>query len=101
MRRGSTPTHIFEIPDALVGNIRSVEITYAQKKEIILQKDSYDCDIDGNTISVKLTQSDTFRFADGVNVEIQVRILDNAENAFASDIMCVSCDRCLSDEVLI
>lgn len=100
MRKGTTPTHVFEVPSAMAGNIRSVEITYSQKRQIVLQKDTYDCTISGNTISVTLTQLDTFKFIDDINVEIQVRVLDNADNAFASNIMCVSCDRCLSEEVL-
>ena len=100
MRKGTTPTHIFEIPAEMVGNVKSVEITYSQKRKIVLQKDTYDCTITGNTISVMLTQLDTFKFADDVNVEIQVRISDNGGNTLASDIKCVSCYRCLSDEVL-
>lgn len=100
MKKGGTPIHTFEIPPELVGNIKSVEITYSQKKQIILQKNTEDCTINENIISVTLTQLDTFRFTDDVNVEIQVRILDEAGNVFPSNIMCVSCDRCLSNEVL-
>lgn len=100
MRKGTTPTHTFELPAAMVGKVRSVEITYSQRKQVVLQKNTYDCTINDNTISVTLTQLDTFKFIDDVNVEIQVRILDKANNAFASKIMCISCDRCLSDEVL-
>lgn len=101
MRKGTTPTHTFELPVAMVNAIKSVEVTYSQNKQIVLQKDTWDCIIDGNVVSVTLSQLDTFKFRDDVNVEIQVRVLDNAGNAFASSIMCVSCERCLSDEVLL
>ena len=101
MKKGTTPTHTFELPEAVVNTIRDVEITYSQNRRVILQKDMYDCTIEGNIISVTLTQADTFKFMDDVNVEIQVRVLDDAENVFASNIMCVSCERCLSDEVLL
>ena len=100
MRIGTTPTHTFEMPTTMVGNIKSVEIIYSQKNNIVLRKSTEDITINDNLVSVTLTQEDTFKFADGVNAEIQVRVLDKADNAFVSNIMCVSCDRCLTDEVL-
>ena len=100
MKKGTTPTHIFELPVELAGNIKSVEIIYSQRRHIVLRKHTDDCVIEDNIISVTLTQFDTFKFADDVNVEIQVRVLDQVDNVLASNIMCVSCDRCLTDEVL-
>lgn len=99
MRRGTTPTHNFVLPiDQNV--IHGVEITYCQNRKIILQKYDRDCEIADNIISVTLTQMDTFAFSDNVNVEIQLRILTENEEVLASNIICVSCERCLSDEVL-
>lgn len=99
MRKGGTPTHTFELPTTLV-DIKNVEITYAQNKQVVLRKSTSDCTVTDNQISVTLTQEDTFRFTDGVTVEIQLRLLDNVDHVFISNIMRVSCDRCLSDEVL-
>ena len=99
MRKGTTPTHTFILP--ITGDtIKGVEVTYSQNQKVVLQKDIDDCTIDGNVLSVTLTQLETFEFADGMNVEIQVRVLDEDDNVFASNIMCVPCHRCLSDEVL-
>lgn len=100
MRIGTTPTHTFTLP---IGKdrIRSVEITYCQNKVVVLQKFTSDCTIDEKSVSVTLSQVDTFEFIGGVNVEVQIRVLDINDNTFASDIVCVSCERCLSTEVLI
>lgn len=100
MKRGSTPTHTFTLP---VGKdmIKNIEITYAQMGQIILQKYTQNCTISGNTAFVTLSQLDTLEFADGVNVEIQIRVLDKSGTVHSSDIMCISCDKCLSAGVLV
>jgi iron-sulfur cluster repair protein YtfE (RIC family) len=99
MRIGTTPTHTFQIP-INAEMVKSVEITYCQGGEIILQKYTEDCTIEGNTISTTLTQEDTFEFNDKINVEIQVRILDFTGAAMASNIMTVDVKKCLSKDVL-
>ena len=100
MKIGTTPTHTFTLP---VGedSIKSIEITYSQNGKIVLQKYTRNCTITGNTASVTLSQLDTFEFKGGVNVEIQIRVLDKGNKVFSSDVMCISCDKCLSTEVLI
>lgn len=99
MRKGTTPTHTFVLP-ITADTIKNIEITYSQNNEIVLQKDIYDCTIEGNVVSVTLSQLETFAFADNVNVEIQVRALDHTDHVLASTISSVSLERCLSDEVL-
>ena len=99
MRIGTTPTHTFTLPfDTEI--IRAVEITYSQNGKVVLKKDQRDCTLSGNTISTKLSQLDTFEFDECSHVEIQIRIMDHEESVFASDIIRVSCKKCLSDEVL-
>ena len=99
MRIGTTPTHKFTLPFS-TEMIDTVEITYCQNKKVVLQKYNRDCTMSGNTVSVTLTQEDTFEFAEGVNVEIQIRVVTTDDTALASDIVKVSCQRCLSEEVL-
>lgn len=99
MRIGTTPTHTFELPFN-VAVIDAVEITYCQNKKIVLQKNEDDCTMGENIVAVTLSQQDTFKFTPDVNVEIQIRIVGTDGNVYASDIMCVSCGRCLSDEVI-
>lgn len=99
MRRGTTPTHTFTIPfdTAMVDKI---EIVYAQGDMEVLRKGTEDCTLEGQTITTQLTQNDTFLFNTANNVQIQLRIMDKDGNVFGSDIMVVSCKKCLSNEVL-
>lgn len=99
MIRGTTPTHIFNIPfdTSLVDEIK---ITYAQEDEIILIKGTTDCTLENSTISVTLSQEDTFKFDHTKAVQIQVRILTVNGEAFASIVEKVGVSKCLDDEVL-
>ena len=68
---------------------------------VILEKKDKQCVLDGNTVSLKLTQEDTFLFEYGKNVEIQMRILTMGGDALASNIRVISADKCLDNEVLV
>lgn len=99
MYRATTPTHTFEIPfDAEI--IKDFIITYCQSEKIILEKRLSDCKIDGNIISVKLTQKETNLFDKSINVEMQMRVLTKGGDALASQIISKPCWRVLNDEVL-
>jgi hypothetical protein len=99
MMQGTTPTHIFKLPFD-VSAVKAVQIIYAQNDTEVLTKDINDCELEGNTISTKLTQDETLQLDHRYNVQIQIRVLTAADDALASDVICVKCDRCLSDEVL-
>ena len=99
MKRGTTPTHEFVLPFS-VDMIDEVEITYCQNGEEIMKKYAEQCTMEGKTISLQLSQDETFDFNEGHNVEIQLRVLTKGGDVYASDIFKVSCKRCLSDEVL-
>ncbi len=99
MRKGTTPTHSFVLPFS-TGLIQEVEITYHQNGEEVLTKYKDDATFAGNTVSVTLTQDETFEFNEDVNVEIQIRVLTSEGMVAASDIIRIGCNRCLSNEVL-
>lgn len=99
MRIGTTPTHQFTLPFD-VETLLALEITYSQDNQVVLQKREQDCTMEGNMVSVTLSQEETFGFDEYMNVEIQLRVLTTGNNVFSSDIFNVSCKRCLSDEVL-
>lgn len=99
MIRGTTPTHIFNIPfDTSL--VDEVKITYAQDDEIVLIKGTSDCVLDTNTIKVTLSQEDTFLFDHKKNVQVQVRLLTKSGEAFASIVENVGVSKCLDNEVL-
>ena len=100
MTRGSTPAHVFTLPFS-VETIKTVEITYEQNEEVKLKKTNIDCTLEENTVSVKLTQEDTFKFDEKPLVKIQIRVLTLGGDDIASDIMYATVKDSLSDEVLI
>ena len=99
MRRGTTPTHAFTLPFA-VDTVSNALIVYAQSGEEILRKTVHQCHMSENTISVDLTQEETFLFDCGKKVQIQVRVLTADGKALASNIIVADVDKCLSNEVL-
>lgn len=98
MIRGTTPTHTYNLPfdTALIDKIK---ITYAQNGVVVLTKEKADCKIDGNAVTVKLSQEDTLKF-DASRVQIQIRVLTTGGDAIASDIKIVSCSDVLEGGVL-
>ena len=99
MRRGTTPTHTFTIPFD-TGAIEKVRVVYAQSDMVKIVKRECDVEMEGNVISVTLTQAETLRLDCKLQTEIQLRVVTLAGEALASDIITVSTGRCLSDEVL-
>jgi len=99
MIKGTTPTHIFELPFD-TGNLAEVLIVYAQKGEEVLRKVTEDVTFDGCKISLKLTQEETFLFDERKSVQIQVRALTNDGDALASQISVVRVEQCLCEEVI-
>ena len=99
MIRGTTPTHTFDIPFD-TSMVKEVKITYAQRDTVILEKKTGDCELNGNTISVTLTQEDTFKFDCKKPVEIQVRVLTSAGEALSTIPQVVGVCKCLDNEVL-
>lgn len=99
MIQGTTPTHLFTIPfDASV--ISKVRVTYAQREKVLLTKDETECRLKGNVIELKLTQEETLLFDEFASVQVQVRVLTEAGDALASDLIRVPCGAILDKEVL-
>ncbi len=98
MIQGTTPTHIFELPFD-VDLISVVKVVYAQMDEILIEKNTEDCVLSRNTITTKLTQEETFKFKNGLPVQIQLRVMTTEGEALVSRIENVSVSKCLDKEV--
>lgn len=77
MYRGTTPTISFKYNsitsfDNL--NITAFYITFVQNNEIILEKELSDLTINGNIVSITLTQEETLLFKENDIILIQSRI---------------------------
>lgn len=100
MIRGTTPIHTFELPfDTSI--CKEIKITYAQNDKVILEKKSKSCNLEGNTVTLRLTQEETFKFDCKKLVQIQLRVLTTNDEVLASDIALERPDKCLDSEVLV
>lgn len=99
MIRGTTPTHIFSLPfEASI--IADLRIIYAQNGEEKVVKKLEDCTADGQTITVTLSQEDTFKFDCSKTVQLQVRVLTLGGEALSSEVIIITVEQCLNEEVL-
>ena len=98
--RGTTPTHTFEL--SLNGtDILRARVIYSQDDIEIVRKETEQCNIEGNTVSVSLTQEETLKFSQyAPRGEVQVRIVSTDEQAYTSDPIPLKIGKCLDNGVL-
>lgn len=74
LRRGSTPTHVFNVPIDLT-NATSVFVTYKQIDGMVtVERNKSQLDsITATKITVSLTQAETLSFTERVKCEVQIR----------------------------
>ena len=99
MIRGTTPTHIFNLPfdTALIADLR---IIYAQSDKEVLVKKLEDCTLEGNSVNVILKEYETLLFSCSKDVQIQVRVLTHNGETLTSAIKIINVEKCLNNEVL-
>ena len=98
MIRGTTPTHIFNIPFE-ASTLYSARVVYKQGM-VEIRKEAEDITLSGNQIKVTLTQEDTLKFDHHLPVKIQLRVKTNTGKALSTKPRMVSVDECLDGEVL-
>ena len=99
MIRGTTPTHTFTLPFD-VARVKQIRILYAQNRNVLVTKETADCVMEGSTVSVTLTQEDTFKFDCEEHVQIQLRVLTTDGQALSTPIKVVDVGTCLDTEVI-
>ena len=103
MRRGTTPTHEFALPFP-VENVAEVELTYMQRdddeEKIIFQKHLEDFKIDGDVLSYKFTEKESFMFEPKLPTFWQMRAVSPAGDVVSTDIVRISASDCISDKLL-
>lgn len=97
--RGTTPTHEFTIP-CNVSEIVNLRISYGQCERELFVKEIGDCQMEGNTIRVTLTQEDTFSFDCKNSAMIHLRVLLADGTVPETDIIIVKVGKSLNNEVL-
>lgn len=99
MKRGSTPTHSFELPENIAVMTDYVEVTYGQDGCPVLSKIVKAADIEGHEFEVELTQEDTFKFRKGSGI-IELRVLTLGGEVIPSEPIRFTVEDSLSEEVL-
>lgn len=98
MRQGTTPTIQITINDIDLNEMQNIYVVFEQNG-YILKKESSDLDIEGNIISVLLSQEETLNFKEGT-CNIQLRMITKGEVAIASPIKTTKVYRVLNKEVI-
>lgn len=109
MYRATTPKHtfIFDVnPDE---EFKTILISYAQGKDIVLEKGKTDLEFEegtnckGETVykaSLRLSQTESNLFNANQPVSVQIRAVTQEDEVVASDKMSVAVREVLNDEVL-
>lgn len=100
MRRGTTPEYTFDI-GLDTSFLKVVRVLYSQNDNVVFVKTIEDCTLDGTTISVRLTQEDTFSLDSDLPVQIQIRVLTKGGQAHQTDVHTEDVAVCLDDEVMV
>lgn len=98
MIRGTTPTLEFVLPFD-TNLLAEAYVTLAQIGDVVLDKPLSECTLDGDKMTVKLTQEDTLKLKTG-QVEIQIRAKTIDGDVIASDIILTSAQKILKDGVI-
>lgn len=102
MRRATTPTHTFTLPEEVkVKNLSKVLLSYSQCGKKILEKELGDLDANTieNTLSFKLTQNETKLFTPGKAL-VQLRCKTTSDSVLGSQIIWVTIKPALNSEEL-
>lgn len=97
--QGTTPKNVFTLPFE-VSQITDVRIIYSQKDAVVFTKVMADCTLEGNTVTVALTQEDTFALESEEVVQIQLRVKRPDGNVQASVPVVTPVEKCLDTEVM-
>lgn len=103
MRKGTTPTQIFTLPDTVdLTAARNIFVTYSDmKKKKILQKTGDQVEIDPehpNVVSVDLSQEETLKMPKHYQVQINWTFSNGKRGE--TNILHLKADETLEDEVL-
>lgn len=98
MYRASTPTFIFELPFAL-STVQECLITFAQDEDTVIEKSLEDCDYEGSTIRLTLTQEDTLEFEEG-KASVQLNVMTKTGQRLPSVTQTFKVLENLHDEVI-
>ena len=96
---GTTPEFTYKLPFE-TNFIKSAEITFAQGGNIVVRKTTEDCKFETDTISISLTQEESFLFKCHEFCEIQLRVLTQSGDVLKTLPESIIVTECYSKEIL-
>lgn len=99
MIRGTTPTITITAAGLSEISIDRAYLTIKQKSNVI-EKELEDMAIDGDVLTVTLSQEETLSFTAESTAELQLRVLSRGGTAYASQIISTPVGRILKDGVI-
>lgn len=96
LRRGTTEPISYDLPFP-ADRLAAAYITVQQNDETVIEKKLEDMAIDGNRISVKLTQTETLALESGVFAMVQLRARDVNGDSYDSEVELVTVGMLLKD----
>lgn len=76
--RGTTPTLFYE-PDVDITSANKLTIAFTQDNKLIFKKQLSDCKIEGNVVSVRLSEEETLKFSCDYLLYMQLKALIGKE----------------------
>ena len=74
MIRGSTPTFTFLLPSC-AEDFSEINIAFMQKELTVLDFPKDRLVLNGNTVSLTMTEQESLSFEDGIPTEVQIRLV--------------------------
>lgn len=99
MNRLTTPHFIFTLPFE-TSQVKCLRVYFQQSGELVLEKKTENCEMDGSDIKLRLTQEETAQFDCTKYARIQLHILTVDGEAMVSDVYSVDVGECLGREVI-
>lgn len=99
MRRGTTPTHVFNT-DIDLSEASVIWLTYKQNGNVLFTKEMPDMTITEDSISVELSQEETLQFVPDKTVKIQIRARFADGSAIASNVIQTTANTILKEGVI-
>lgn len=101
MRRGTTPTLEVQVQGYDLESLKDVYVTILQQGVYALTKtkSSSGVEVNGDKFYISLSQKETLKFHDG-HARVQMRGINDAGEAIASDIAVIRVEPVLLEEVI-
>lgn len=98
MIRGTTPTLRFTLPESFLNiQISALYVSMAQSGRIVIEKNIDNLILDGQIITISLTQEETLKFKSDIDVEIQISLKDSSNMVYRSNIVKTNVKRILKE----